>query len=51
MRAIGDSIFGIGTLALCWFVLDLIFKRKSRTDRSEMHLVDKDLEKESVINN
>ncbi|UKJ06860.1 nitric-oxide reductase large subunit [Solitalea lacus] len=34
MRAIGDSIFGIGTLTLCWFVLELIFKQKTQTETS-----------------
>lgn len=29
LRAIGDSIFGFGVLALCWFVFDLTIRKKS----------------------
>lgn len=28
LRAIGDTIFGFGVLALCWFVFTLTFKKK-----------------------
>lgn len=28
LRAIGDSIFGFGILALCWFVFDLTLRKK-----------------------
>ncbi|WP_406843434.1 nitric-oxide reductase large subunit [Flavobacterium soyae] len=30
LRAIGDSIFGFGVLALCWFVFDLTLRKKSK---------------------
>ena len=29
LRAIGDTIFGFGVLALCWFVFDLTLRKKS----------------------
>ena len=30
LRAIGDTIFGFGVLALCWFVFDLTLRKKSK---------------------
>jgi len=30
LRAIGDTIFGFGVLALCWFVFELTLRKKSK---------------------
>ncbi|MDD3744818.1 MAG: nitric-oxide reductase large subunit, partial [Lentimicrobiaceae bacterium] len=30
MRTIGDTLFGLGAIALCWFVFKLAFQKKER---------------------
>lgn len=32
MRSVGDTLFGLGILALCWFVFDLTLRKKTNKD-------------------
>jgi len=46
MRTIGDVIFAVGMVSLCWFVFDLTLKNKNKDH--DTPVIDKGISKEKV---
>jgi len=46
MRTIGDVIFAVGMVSLCWFVFDLTLKNKNKDH--DTPVIDKEISKEKL---